>query len=91
MLFSWDGDHLHVFRAGEKRYSDPKSRRPPSMRSSGPQASIPRRAEQARPGGSSCMLRPPGVLAVDYLHVDIVLLKRLHVLVFIEHGTRRMH
>ena len=23
VLFSWDGDHLHVFRAGEKRYSDP--------------------------------------------------------------------
>ncbi|MGH3183975.1 MAG: hypothetical protein ACRDOH_26500 [Streptosporangiaceae bacterium] len=32
-----------------------------------------------------------GVLAVDFLHVDTVLLKRLHVLVFIEHGTRRMH
>jgi putative transposase len=28
---------------------------------------------------------------VDFLHVDTVLLKRLHVLVFIEHGTRRMH
>jgi len=25
------------------------------------------------------------------LHVDTVLLKRLYVLVFIEHGTRRMH
>jgi putative transposase len=32
-----------------------------------------------------------GILAVDFLHVDTVLLKRLHVLVFIEHGTRRMH
>jgi transposase InsO family protein len=32
-----------------------------------------------------------GTLAVDFLHVDTVLLKRLHVLVFIEHGTRRMH
>jgi putative transposase len=28
---------------------------------------------------------------VDFLHVDTVLLKRLYVLVFIEHGTRRMH
>jgi hypothetical protein len=28
------------------------------------------------------------ILAVDFLHVDTVLLKRLHVLVFIEHGTR---
>jgi putative transposase len=32
-----------------------------------------------------------GILAVDFLHVDTVLLKRLYVLVFIEHGTRRMH
>ena len=32
-----------------------------------------------------------GILAVDFLHVDTVLLTRLHVLVFIEHGTRRMY
>jgi hypothetical protein len=32
-----------------------------------------------------------GILAVDFLHVDNVLLTRLYVLVFIEHGTRRMH
>ena len=32
-----------------------------------------------------------GILAVHFLHVDTVLLKRLYVLVFIEHGTRRMH
>ena len=32
-----------------------------------------------------------GILVVDFLHVDTVLLKRLYVLVFIEHGTRRMH
>ena len=31
-----------------------------------------------------------GILAVDFLHVDTVLLKRVYVLVFIEHGTRRM-
>src|SRR6266536_3276403 len=38
-------------------------------------------------------LHPPaaGILAVDFLHVDTVLLKRLYVLVFIEHGSRRMH
>jgi putative transposase len=28
---------------------------------------------------------------VDFLHVDTVLLKRLFVLVFIEHDTRRMY
>src|SRR6266849_5913441 len=32
-----------------------------------------------------------GILAVDFLHVDTVLLNRLYVLVFIEHDTRRMH
>src|SRR3981189_114709 len=32
-----------------------------------------------------------GSLAVDCLHADTGVLKRLHVLVFIEHGTRRMH
>jgi putative transposase len=32
-----------------------------------------------------------GIVAVDFLHVDTVLLRRLSVLVFIEHGTRRMH
>ena len=32
-----------------------------------------------------------GILAVDFLHVDTVLLNRLYVLVFIEHGSRRMH
>jgi len=32
-----------------------------------------------------------GILAVDFLHVDTVLLNRLYVLIFIEHGTGRMH
>jgi putative transposase len=32
-----------------------------------------------------------GILAVDFLHVDTAALTRLYVLVFIEHGTRRMH
>ena len=31
------------------------------------------------------------ILAVDFLHVDTALLKRIYVLVFIEHGTCRMH
>jgi transposase len=32
-----------------------------------------------------------GILAAAFLHVDTVLLKRMYVLVFIEHDTRRMH
>ncbi len=35
--------------------------------------------------------RRSGIVAADFLHVDTVLLRRLHVLVFIEHGTRRMY
>jgi putative transposase len=31
------------------------------------------------------------IIACDFLHVDTVLLHRLYVLVFIEHGTRRLH
>ncbi|MGH3198952.1 MAG: hypothetical protein ACRDOH_00625 [Streptosporangiaceae bacterium] len=32
-----------------------------------------------------------GILAADFPHAGTVRLKRLYVLVFIEHGTRRMH
>ena len=32
-----------------------------------------------------------GIVAVDFLYVDTVFLRRLYVLVFIEHGSRRMH
>lgn len=32
-----------------------------------------------------------GILAVDFVHVDTVLLKRIYALIVIEHGTRRVH
>ena len=55
-----------------------------------PRASIRRRG--ARPDVAAIPARAGRrIVAVDFLHVDTVLLKRLYVLVFIEHGTRRMH
>jgi hypothetical protein len=32
-----------------------------------------------------------GILAVDFVHVDTVMLKRIYALVLIEHGSRRVH
>ena len=32
-----------------------------------------------------------GILAVDFVHVDTVLLRRMYALVVVEHGTRRAH
>jgi transposase InsO family protein len=32
-----------------------------------------------------------GIIAADFLHLDTVSLKRLYALIFIEHGTRRLH
>lgn len=32
-----------------------------------------------------------GIIAADFFHIDTVLGKRLYALVFLEHGTRRLH
>jgi len=32
-----------------------------------------------------------GILAVDFVHVDTVLLRRIYALIIIEHGTRQVH
>ena len=59
------------------------------MRSCALRVSIPRRAGPT--WRQFLHAQAAGILAVDFLHVDTVLLDRLYVLVFIEHGTRRMH
>lgn len=37
------------------------------------------------------LAKAAGIVAVDFLHAGTVLLRRLYALVFIEHGSRRMH
>lgn len=32
-----------------------------------------------------------GIIARDFVHIDLVDLRRVYVLVFLEHGTRRLH
>ncbi len=81
---------------GPLQGTDPASARPRRPHQRVPTGRI---KAQARTGGR--VLEPhrrqflraqaAGILAVDFLHVDTVLLRRLYVLVFIEHGTRRMH
>jgi putative transposase len=36
-------------------------------------------------------LQTRGILAADFVHADTILLRRIHALIVIEHGTRRAH
>jgi hypothetical protein len=45
--------------------------------------------DPAPPAGRAAQAH--AIIACDFLVVETVLLQRLHVLVFIEHGTRRLH
>ena len=38
-----------------------------------------------------CGAQARGIIAVDFVHVDTVLLRRVYALVVIGHGTRRAH
>lgn len=54
----------------------------------------PRALARRRPGPAwwpFLHVQAAGILAADFPQVDTVLLNRLHGLMFIEHGTRRMH
>jgi putative transposase len=52
-------------------------------------ASIQLLVGRVRVGGSSSPRRPRLVLAVDFVHVDTVLLRRIYALIAVEHGSRR--
>jgi putative transposase len=56
-----------------------------------PRVSIRRRAAWAPTWRQFLHTQAAGILAVDFLHAGTVVLKRLYILVFTEHGTRRMH
>jgi putative transposase len=75
-------------RAGRPRPSD---RRP--HRLGDPQGRRPRpRPTTHRPDLATVPHRPAhAILAVDFAHVDTVFLRRLYILVVIEHGRRRAH
>ena len=67
-----------------------RSRRPPSRRSCA--AGVDPAPRRAGPTWRQFLsAQAAGILAVTSCSVDTVLLRRLYVLVFVEHGTRRLH
>ena len=45
----------------------------------------------ARPWRQFLATQAQAILAVDFAHVDTVFLRRLYILLVIEHGRRRVH
>jgi putative transposase len=52
-------------------------------------ASIPHLAGRVRPEFLTAQAQ--AVLAVDFVHVDTVFLRRIYALIAVEHGSRRAH
>lgn len=73
------------------RGSGMRSPRPRCGRSCTPRASIQRLGGAGPTWREFLAAQAHAIIACDFLVVETVLLKRLYVLVFIEHGTRRLH
>jgi len=54
-------------------------------------AGLPRLAGRARPARQFLTAQAKAVVAVDFLHVDTVFLRRIYALIAVEHGSRRSH
>jgi putative transposase len=67
-----------------------RSPHPLCGRSCTPPASIPCHGGPDRPWRQFLTAQAHAIIACDFLVVETVLLQRLYVLVFIEHGTRRL-
>ena len=55
-----------------------------------PQVGLPRPARAGTPANDP-PIDPAIILAVDFLHVDTVSLRRIYALIVVEHGSRRVH
>ena len=74
-------------------WSDSATRSPrrPSGRSSRPPALDPAPRRSGPTWRQFLAAQAHAILAVDFAHVDTVFLRRLYILVVIEHGRRRVH